>query len=133
MNQPTVKAETLPVELKGHWEKLMAEKFPMNVEEAYAYISKRWPKLNKHINGIEIIVEIVTENEVPQYSQTVAIDPRFYQSITSTSAGTLVNHQQDQLRYSRGLGAQTIQSIDRITITDFSPKAIEAKLKDVKS
>lgn len=42
MTEPTVKAQTLPDDLKSHWEEAMAEKFPMTIQEAGAWIRNNY-------------------------------------------------------------------------------------------
>jgi hypothetical protein len=61
----TPKANTLPPDLRKHWEDAMADKFPMSQDEAIAYIQHRYNSsfvtgINKWDDGsLELNLKIV--------------------------------------------------------------------------
>lgn len=109
MIQATAKANSLPPELRKHWEDSMADKFPMTVEEAGAYIHSRWPQV------IFCFGHDCIKLERQMTSQIVPANAPYTEGIGTAGPS-----------YQSYSWPQTV--IDRLTITDFRKTAIDTKL-----
>jgi hypothetical protein len=114
LNEPTVKAQTLPEDLKGYWEDGMANKFPMTIEEACAYIRGHYMNSSPYIQDGKICCSITIEKRVAEGEH-----PGY-----TPSGGGWIDTGRDYNSYTRKLVAYEYVYID-----DFRKNVIDEKMK----
>jgi hypothetical protein len=122
MIKSTPKADTLPDDLRKHWEEAMADKFPISVEEALAWVQNHYgDKVRLYIAGHGIEVSYTHRVQIPDGS-----DPRQW-----VNKGYYVQRFEDP-SYMRYRTEAILE--DRITLRDFRlssmKEKIDAMLKD---
>ena len=110
----TRKANSLPEDLRVHWEDAMAEKFPMNIEEAGAYIQSRYgDKCSVSFMDGAISVNIVLTGDIVEGQ-----NPPSGASVQWYDSPAYLGKRGEWRKY------------EYIQITDFKKSSIDKKLKE---
>lgn len=137
MIEPTVKAQTLPDDLKKHWEDAMATKFPMTKEEAMAYIQNRYRGVSVMMSGQDSIQvqwqqeEPVTEGAAVPPGWSVQYTDAPYTNYATSTTGLYSDEQMMRMMNTRRVPSYMYR-YEQVIIDDFRKTAIDEKLKDFK-
>lgn len=112
MIKPTPKAQTLPDDLKSYWEDAMAEKFPMTIEEACAYIQSHYWNCYPSIQADKISCNVQIVTDIPE-----GVMPPPGASMQGKNYNTRTT---------------SYVSYDYVYITEFKKSTIDEQLKDYK-
>lgn len=137
MIQATPKADSLPPELRKHWEDSMADKFPMNQAEAIAYIQNRYMNANPMAEGTNRIRVNYQEKKPIQEAQVIPAGWSVeYEEVDGKIAYGNVGLSMSPERLVNMMNTRRTPKymfrFTQIVLEDFRKTAIDKQLKDIK-
>lgn len=138
----TAKAASLPPDLKDAWAELMAEKFPMTVQEVIGYVLSRYQNVEAtEFNG-KVVVSRKQQYRSKVFQGYDLNDPSFRSYNQMLASNGDLNAQSrlgSLLRGNSGIGqavgaepARGVYAYEEVVISDFKPSAIDKALKGFK-
>lgn len=137
MIQATQKADSLPPELRKHWEDAMAEKFSLSQVEAIAFIQSHYMNTQAYVNGADKITVSYTERvnihegEMVPAGWTIEFEEDRGQ-VAYQQTGLAINPEQLQRMLNQRRIPKYMVRFTQTIIDDFRPTSIKKALKDIK-